>query len=86
VNGVIPAALRLAPEQAGAARRLARFASGHTGVTVIAPDYRDPGGPWRAEIREGSVPGGDATTQAILTARLPAELLGKLEDLFRGAG
>lgn len=82
MNGVIPPSLRLAPEQAGAAWRLYRLEDRHEGLTVIAPDYRNPHGPWRAEITEGHVPGGDATTQAVLTARQPAELLGKLRNLY----
>lgn len=84
MNGIIPASLRLEPDQAGAARQLARFAARHEGVSIVAPHYHED--PWRADIGEGSVPGGDATTQAILTARQPAGLLAKLEDLFGPPG
>jgi len=76
--------LQLAPEEAGAVRLLSRLQVRHPGVRILTPHYADE--PWRAEIREGAVPGEGGTTSAILTASQPAELLGKLEDLFGGPG
>lgn len=84
MNGIIPPSLRLAPDQADAAQRLERFAARHEGVSIIAPHYHED--PWRAEIAEGNVPGGDSTTQGFLADRQPAGLLAKLEDLFGDSG
>ena len=78
----MPPLLRLAPEEAGAARLLGRFALQHPGVRILIPHYPDE--PWRASLDAGSVPGDDR--EMILTAHQPSELLGKLEELFADAG
>ena len=74
--------LRLAPEEAAAVPLLTAFAAGHPGVTIITPHYADE--PWRAEIREGAVPGEPRATSCFLIARLPTEPLRKLEKVFSG--
>ncbi len=80
VNRPILSLLRLAPEEAGAARLLGRFSTGHPGVKILMPHYPDE--PWRASLDAGSVPGD--SREMILTAHRPSELLGKLEKLFAG--
>jgi hypothetical protein len=80
VNAHLLSMLQLEPEESDAVRLLATFAAGHPGVTIITPHHHDE--PWRAEIREGMVPGEPRATSAILTARHPSELLVKLEKLF----
>jgi hypothetical protein len=72
--------LQLAEDEAGAVTLLTAFAREHPGVTVLTPHYADE--PWRAEVREGKVPGESGTTSAVLTANQPTELLRKLEKLF----
>ena len=74
--------LLLVPEEAAAVPTLTAFAAEHDGVTILTPHYPDE--PWRAEVREGAVPGEGRTTSGFLVARQPAELLRKLEKLFAG--
>ena len=72
--------LQLTPGEAGAVAALTAFAASHPGVRIVTPDYRDE--PWRAEVREGGVPGESRHTSAFLVARQPRELLRKLEEMF----
>ena len=51
-------------------------------VNIIRPNRSDE--PWRAEIREGNVPGESRCTSGFLVARRPSELLRDLEKLFAG--
>ena len=51
-------------------------------MKILTPHYADE--PWRAEIREGTVPGRSRTTSGY-PRRAPAErAAGKLEKLFAG--
>ena len=75
--------LRLPPGEPEAVADLAAFQVAHPDVKILTPHYHDE--PWRAEIREGSLPGETRTTSAFLTARHPSELLRKLEKLFAGS-
>ena len=72
--------LQLVPGEVGAGAALTAFAAAHPGVRIVTPHYRDE--PWRAEIREGRVPGESSRTSAFLAARQPDELLRKLEKMF----
>ena len=76
--------LQLPPEEAEAVPLLAILAAAHNGVTILTPHYPDE--PWRAEIREGTVPGESRHTSGMLIGDPghPAELLRKLEKLFSG--
>ena len=78
------ALLQLVPGEAAAVPRLAEFAAAHDGVTIITPVRHDE--PWRAELREGSVPGEGRHTSGFLVADpgRPAELLRRLEKVFAG--
>ena len=49
-------------------------------VNIIRPILSDE--PWRAEIREGKVPGEGCHTSGFLVAERPSELLAKLEKMF----
>ena len=76
------ALLQLDQAEADAVPALARLEYEHDGLTVLTPSYGDER--WRATVKPGTVPGDDR--EMILTANLPRELLGKLEDLFDGSG
>jgi hypothetical protein len=78
------ALLQLVPEEAAAVPMLTEFEAAYDGVKVITPVRHDE--PWRAEIREGAVPGEGRHTSGFLVADpgRPAELLRKLEKLFAG--
>jgi hypothetical protein len=86
VNGVheLPpqALLSLAPDEAGAARLLNRFAARHPGVSILTPSTSQE--PWRAEVDTGANP--DDGREAIFTARQPSELLAKLDAEFPRPG
>ena len=83
MNAHMLSLLQLESEESAAVPMLTAFAAGHPGVVIITPHHRDE--PWRAEIREGMVPGEPRATSAILTARHPSELLVKLTKLFPGS-
>jgi hypothetical protein len=72
--------LQLMPGESGTVAALSAFAASHPGVRIVTPHYRDE--PWRAEVREGRVPGESSHTAAFLAARQPDELLRKLEKMF----
>ena len=78
MNGPVFPLLHLTPEEAGAARLLGRFARRRPGITIVRPSSHSE--PWRASVDAGTVPGD--CREMILTANLPSELLGKLDDLF----
>ena len=80
MNAQILALLQLTPAEEHAVWLLHQFAAAHPGVKILTPHHRDE--PWRAEIREGAVPGESRTTSAFPVAHKPSELLGKLEVLF----
>lgn len=78
------ALLLLEPDEAAAVPLLTAFEAAHDGVRIITPGRHDE--PWRAEIREGAVPGEGRHTSGFLVADpgRPAELLRKLEKVFAG--
>ena len=80
MNAQILALLHLAPDEEAAVPLLHQFAAAHPGVMILTPHNRDE--PWRAEIREGAVPGESRTTSAFPVAHSPSGLLAKLEVLF----
>ena len=75
-------ALGMAPDDDDAIPLLYRLEAENPGVTILTPHYSDE--PWRAEIREGKVPGESRCTSGFLVARYPGELLRKLEKMFAG--
>jgi hypothetical protein len=84
VNGVRLALQNLPPEAAAAEIEadtlLAAFEQDHDGVHVLRPHHSSE--PWRAEIREGAVPGEGRTTSGFLVADWPSGLLTKLRAAF----
>ena len=82
MNGPVLALLQLMPDEAAAVPLLTAFAVAHDGVRIITPERHDE--PWRAEVREGKVPGEGRCTSGFLVADPghPAELLRKLEKVF----
>ena len=76
------ALLQLDEAQADAIPELARLEYEHDGLTILTPSFVSDR--WQAAVEPGTVPGDGR--QMILTAELPRELLGKLEDLFDGSG
>ena len=66
-----------------AASELSAFKQPSPDVNIIRPNHSDE--PWRAEIREGKVPGENRHTSGFLVARRPSELLHALEKLFAEA-
>jgi hypothetical protein len=83
VNAPMLALLQLVPQEEAAASQLYQFAAAHDGVKIVTPRYPDE--PWRAEIREGAIPGESRTTSGFLVSRWPSELLAKLNAEFGGA-
>ena len=84
MNGPRVSLARLAPGPAAAeghaAALLTAFAQDHEGVKIVRPHHPDE--PWRAEVREGMVPGEGQTTSGFLVADWPSELLRELRKLF----
>ena len=80
MNAQILALLQLQPAEEATVPLLHQFAAAHPGVKIITPHHRDE--PWRAQIREGAVPGESRTTAAFPVAHKPSELLAKLKVLF----
>jgi hypothetical protein len=68
------------PGETAAVRHLGELEQAHPGVTVLVPASSDTR--WRAVIVAGAIPGDGRA--AILTSRLPSELLDKLAALFGG--
>ena len=89
MNGPVLSLLKLAAEEEWtaeeteaeirAASELSAFEQ-PSDVNIIRPNQSDE--PWRAEIREGKVPGENRYTSGFLVARRPSELLRNLEKLF----
>ena len=80
MNGLRLALHQLQPAEAAAVPVLEQFAAEHAGVTIVTPHYHDE--PWRAELREGAVPGEPRATSGVLVSRSPSGLLAKLEAEF----
>ena len=80
MNAPILALLQLQPAEEASVPLLHKFAAAHPGVSIVTPHYQDE--PWRAEVREGTVPGESRTTAAFPVAHTPSGLLAKLEALF----
>jgi hypothetical protein len=87
VNGPRVSLRKLGPEEAAAETEadalLTVFQQEHDGVKILRPHWADE--PWRAEVREGMVPGENCATSGFLVADWPSELLTKLEKLFAGS-
>jgi hypothetical protein len=78
VNDAMIALLQLHPDEAEAVPKLARLEYEHDGLNVLTPSFYSDR--WQASVEPGTVPGDGR--EMILTADLPSELLGKLEELF----